>query len=534
MLKKVIAALVMITVLFSAAALAEDLSVLKDEELLELHRNVQDELERRGLSVGQETDFETAAVRERMRDFFSYWSSNDLDNMLSMCDSGWKATVEDPRTELFRILMNRTPMDLVIESASPIAGEGPGDFPYYLVTVISDIDRNNGKSTARYLFHMLMRKEDDGLWHVDPTGLGNYEKAEEDLPAEATAAPEEDAEAGSADPVLYYCPAGGEYYHLDQNCRRVNPTLLPLQDCFRYSELNGEPYRDLKPCEICGAPPAPEAESTSETGAADPFRFETFRDAVNALNGAEMYVTGSDYCAALIERDGRCFRAVALYDEHAKELYAAYNIIPVPEDGALPSNEWRALDEYTMTLPVQYTEELSVVPFTQEELDAMAGKTIGEVMSEPWELQMNNYPEDAEAGKEIVFPMTKGFCKYELVINEPFEIYEERRAADRYDPVTVMSLRNYEDLTVKCVRYAGLSYHTLDLRYRADGTPESETDPFIGSDEYDLMLKIVDVLEAAWGNRDPGQEAREAMIAKLTEEYPEAAEMIRQIVESLH
>ena len=130
--------------------------------------------------------------------------------------------------------------------------------------------------------------------------------------------------------------------------------------------------------------------------------------------------------------------------------------------------------------------------------------------------------------------MTKGFCKYELVINEPFEIYEERRAADRYDPVTVMSLRNYEDLTVKCVRYAGLSYHTLDLRYRADGTPESETDPFIGSDEYDLMLKIVDVLEAAWGNTDPGQEAREAMIAKLTEEYPEAAEMIRQIVESLH
>ena len=267
----------------------------------------------------------------------------------------------------------------------------------------------------------------------------------------------------------------------------------------------------------------------------DPFRFSAFKEAAYASDGAETVftiVSGEGYAAALIKKDGHIYRAFAGFDERAEKLCDALRSAGAIDDGGFPTEEWSSLQEYIMTLPVQCTEELTIVPFSQEELDAMVGKTITEVMSEPWDMGMMHYPENPEAGKDIVFPMVKGFCEYEMVINEPFEAYQERQARDHFDSVTMLSLRNYEDLTVKCVRYAGLSYHTLDLRYRADGTPESETDPFIGSDEYDLMLKIVDVLEAAWGNRDPGQEARETMIAKLTEEYPEAAEMIRQIVES--
>ena len=45
------------------------------------------------------------------------------------------------------------------------------------------------------------------------------------------------------------------------------------------------------------------------------------------------------------------------------------------------------------------------------------------------------------------------------------------------------------------------------------------------------MTEITDILAAAWENGEPDQETKEAMIAKLTEEHPEAAEMIRQIVE---
>ena len=58
------------------------------------------------------------------------------------------------------------------------------------------------------------------------------------------------------DTVLYYNPSGGEYYHLDQNCKRINERYLPLQGHFKYSELTNDKYSKLKPCAICGAPSA--------------------------------------------------------------------------------------------------------------------------------------------------------------------------------------------------------------------------------------------------------------------------------------
>lgn len=266
---------------------------------------------------------------------------------------------------------------------------------------------------------------------------------------------------------------------------------------------------------------------------ADLFSFNTFADAVKATGG-EYTIDSKGYAGALIEKDGRLFRAIAFFDERAEELYAAYNDAWQREDGSTPDAEALALSEHIMTMPVQYTEELTAKPFTQEELDVMAGKTIGEVMSEPWEMQMRNYPENAEAGKDVVFPMVKGYFNYELVISEPFEVYQERRAADQYDPVTEMSLQNYLDLTVRSVKYTGVSNRTLDLRYQADGTfiQETETEP--EGYEYDVMLEIADVLAVAWANGEPDQETKEALIAELTEKYPKSADMIRQMVESFH
>ena len=136
----------------------------------------------------------------------------------------------------------------------------------------------------------------------------------------------------------------------------------------------------------------------------DSFRFETFGDAVATMEEGDSFAILDGYTVAVIMRDGRCIRVVAPLDDHAKELYAAYL-----EDGDYTIDKFTALSEYSRTLPVQYSEELAVVPYTQEELDAMAGKTIEEVMSEPWGLGMRNYPENAEAGEEIVFPMVKGF-----------------------------------------------------------------------------------------------------------------------------
>ena len=125
----------------------------------------------------------------------------------------------------------------------------------------------------------------------------------------------------------------------------------------------------------------------------DLFRFASFGEAVKAANktaeaGDTPYgVSSEGYCVALIRRDGRFFRTVAFLDEHGKELYAAY-LDARSENGEFAEEEYKTLDAYIMTLPVQYTEELTVVPLSREELDAMAGKTLWDVVLEPGGMQI--------------------------------------------------------------------------------------------------------------------------------------------------
>lgn len=248
-MKKLIMALVAVTVLFSAAASANDLSAMTDVELYALHRDVLDEMMRRGLSEESESDIDLSEISQRIVTFFLYWSNNNPDGMLTLCDSGWKACFEDPQAELLRILADRTPLDATIETVNTIAGKDSDNLPDHLVTVISHLDGNDGTAPEKYRIRLLAGKEGDSLWYINPTGIENCEKAEEDTPAEA-----EDTHAVTADTVLYYEPSGGEYYHLDQNCKSVHPKYLPLQGTFLYSELGDKPYCDLKTCKVCGAP----------------------------------------------------------------------------------------------------------------------------------------------------------------------------------------------------------------------------------------------------------------------------------------
>ena len=254
-MKKGIAILAALAILFSAAALAENLSEMTDEELLELHRNVESEMARRGLPDNPETNEEQHGARERVLTFFMYWNRNDLDNMLTLCDPAWKEREENPKTELFRILQNRTPESLTVESVKDIAGESYDGRLYCLVYAVSDVDRHNGKANEKQLFRILVVQGNDGLWYIIPDSLDNSEEAEDEIPAEATP---ESENAGAEDMELYYQPEGGEYYHLDQNCPRVHAKYLPLQGVFHLSELNDENYLNLKPCPVCGAPQRPE------------------------------------------------------------------------------------------------------------------------------------------------------------------------------------------------------------------------------------------------------------------------------------
>ena len=441
--------LVAAVVLFSAAASAEDLSSLTDAELLALHRDVLAEMAHRGLPDLPETDGVLTDITKRVISFFAAWNRNDLDGMLELCDSGWRAIAGDPRTELLRILANRTPQDATVERADEIAGEGPEGLAYYMVTVTSTMDRNNGKAADKYRVRLLVRQEKDGLWYVDPSGLDNSEREEGEIPPEAAAEPAEYAEgtpAGTAlyypGTVLYYQPGGGNYYHMDQNCLSVNPEYLPLQGSFLYSELNDEPYQNLKPCEVCGAPVRQEAPMS-------------FRDAVDAAG--EYAAVGCDMEALVVvaEQDGLYYRSVAMLDDRAKELYAA---MMEAED---PDAAYEAFDAYAWSLPVSYTEQITASPKDREELETQAGKTVGELLEEGYAFYGIGGGEHLPT---CVF-LSYGLFIYEFEVDAPFDYYSEHE-----------DWEGLESLQVKNgARSASLSLAT-DLDYSADGTYRPRAD----------------------------------------------------------
>ena len=189
------------------------------------------------------------SVTERLQTFFYYWSANRYDDMLTLCSPVWQSKVENPKTALFALMANRTPKDYSVENVS-----GTEQDTSRTVTVTSLMDRNNGKDPVRYRLSVIMMKESDGSWYVDPQSLQTYEAADTPDPSvTATPGPTE-TPAIYANTILYYNPSGGEFYHLDQNCKRINERYLPLQGHFTYAELGNDPYNKLKPCAICGAP----------------------------------------------------------------------------------------------------------------------------------------------------------------------------------------------------------------------------------------------------------------------------------------
>lgn len=200
---------------------------------------------------GPETTSEEI-INERLINFFRFWSVNAYDEMLNLCDPSWRSSVEKPNEELFGLLANRTPLEL----DTPFENiDGTNDDDNRTVTLTTLIQRNNGKDPARYRLNVTMVKnKDDGQWYVDPRSLRTYENAETPDPATVetpTPTPEPSVDANT---TLYYNPDGGSKYHLDPNCKSIHSKYLPLKGKFPYSKINDDQYKNLQPCNVCGAP----------------------------------------------------------------------------------------------------------------------------------------------------------------------------------------------------------------------------------------------------------------------------------------
>ena len=191
-----------------------------------------------------------SAVTGRLQTFYSYWMVNNQDGMLTLCSPTWQSKQENPKTALFGLMGNRTPKeDIVLENIS-----GTPNDTTRTVTITVLMDPNNGKDPVRYRIGVIMVKENDGLWYVDPNSIMSNDKAETPDPSITETPSPTETPSITVNTVLYYNPSGGEYYHLDQNCKRINERFLPLQGHFTYSELEKDAYKKLKPCAICGAP----------------------------------------------------------------------------------------------------------------------------------------------------------------------------------------------------------------------------------------------------------------------------------------
>lgn len=215
-------------------------------------------------------------------------------------------------------------------------------------------------------------------------------------------------------------------------------------------------------------------------------------------------VAGSDeeHYVVAVEKDGAYIRLVADLDDEARRLG---DEIVKYEDAEKLEAAFSAYNEYVLTLPVAYEEEITAAPLTGEELDALAGKTLQELEEAGYEHSSSDMGENDEATYVVSF----GLYEYNLLLNETWTEYRER------DDNGYIG-----DLTVKSASFAGLSRNAAELRWHADGTCDAERD---GWAEFN---GIMDLISEALSGDDP-----EEAIRKLTEAMPEHAEEIRTLVE---
>ena len=209
-----------------------------------------------GQSASDETPVpeqsEDRELMERLVSFFNYWHGNRLEEMLDLCAPSWKEKQESPRTSLFSLMANRTPTECTPESITGTAADTSRK-----VTLKVLVDRNNAKPKELYRMTIMMVKESNE-WYVDPQSLLSNESLETPDPNITPTPAPTNTPAVFSNTQLYYNPKGGEYYHLDPNCKIINPKFLPLGGTFTYSQIGDDPYNKLKPCNVCGAPLPPE------------------------------------------------------------------------------------------------------------------------------------------------------------------------------------------------------------------------------------------------------------------------------------
>ena len=119
----------------------------------------------------------------------------------------------------------------------------------------------------------------------------------------------------------------------------------------------------------------------------------------------------NEHYVAVVELDGAYFRVAANVDDEARRpIDATLEYV----DADTLEAAFEAFHAYIETLPIAYEEEITAQPKTQEELDALAGKTLLEVE------EAGDESSSSEMGKDdaAIYTESRGLYEYALLLNE--------------------------------------------------------------------------------------------------------------------
>ena len=117
-------------------------------------------------------EFLEEMIAHRLWGFFVGWTEGDTDRMLSICSAQWKKKKGDPRQALLRILESGAPRGYKISGMSE-------DDAHAACTVSVILQRETDNGGYEYSLHTVLWKPDpDGLYAIDPDGIGSGVPAE--------------------------------------------------------------------------------------------------------------------------------------------------------------------------------------------------------------------------------------------------------------------------------------------------------------------------------------------------------------------
>lgn len=113
----------------------------------------------------------------------------------------------------------------------------------------------------------------------------------------------------------------------------------------------------------------------------------------------------------MTEVDGKYYRSVAETDDIYTELQEAiWEATPEEMEAA-----FAAAEEYVKTLSITYSEVFTVAPMTQADMDALVGKTLGELREAGYEER-----ESGTEGDDIAYVITARSCIWGIREPSPY------------------------------------------------------------------------------------------------------------------